>query len=184
MVDFTHGTYSSNAVRGDDSIRPHTKQNLLRTFVILYYTGLRLNEVQSLRLKHIEDLITSGETVIDIAKTKNQRKLFASKSFIKELKALFMVTSSASNDLVISKGSNASSSLSPIVYITQVNKYIQSVLGEGYSSHSFRQGIITELASKSVNVKTIAAFINHSDVKTTLRYIKPTDSMIKDCLVR
>ena len=37
-----------STVRGDESIRTHTKQNLLRTFIILYYTGLRLNELQQL----------------------------------------------------------------------------------------------------------------------------------------
>ena len=34
-----------SAVRGDESIRENTKDNLLRAFTILYFTGLRLNEL-------------------------------------------------------------------------------------------------------------------------------------------
>lgn len=44
-----------NGVRGDDSLRKTTQQNLLRTFSILYFTGLRLNELQQMRLFHIKE---------------------------------------------------------------------------------------------------------------------------------
>jgi len=40
------------------------------------------------------------------------------------------------------------------------------------------------MGSKSVNVKIISKFIGHKDIKTTLGYIKPTDSDIENALVR
>ena len=64
-----------STVRGDESIRTHTKQNLLRTFIILYYTGLRLNELQQLRLHHIKELIDTGVTKLILPKTSSERKL-------------------------------------------------------------------------------------------------------------
>ena len=34
--------------RCQENLRPNTRKNLLRTFVFLYYTGMRLNELQDL----------------------------------------------------------------------------------------------------------------------------------------
>jgi len=61
---------------------------------------------------------------------------------------------------------------------------MKEALGDGFTSHSFRQGLISEMGSKSVNVKIISKFIGHKDIKTTLGYIKPTDSDIENALVR
>lgn len=38
--------------------------------------------------------------------------------------------------------------------------------------------------SKSINPKFIKKFIGHSDIKTTMRYILPTDVDLKKCLIR
>jgi hypothetical protein len=43
------------------------------------------------------------------------------------------------------------------VYIKQVNAVMKSILGVGYTSHSFRQGLITEMGVKGANVKIIAS---------------------------
>lgn len=65
-----------------------------------------------------------------------------------------------------------------MTYISNVNRFIQEVLGHSYSSHSFRSGIITDMS------KFIKEFIGHSDIKTTMRYIRPTDEDLKKCLIR
>lgn len=64
-----------NAVR-DESIRPNRKDNLLRTYTILYFTGLRLNELQEMKLHHIRELLDTGTTKLLLPKTKSERKLF------------------------------------------------------------------------------------------------------------
>lgn len=176
-----------NAVRGDETIRNHTKQNLLRTFTILYFTGLRLNELQEMKLTHIKELIEEGSIKLILPKTKSERKLFAGDEFKKQLKKLFDIT--ADIDLqskVISKGSCKSKrvGIHPLTFIAQVNQIMKSILGSGYTSHSFRQGLITEMGSKQINLKIISKFIGHSDVKTTMRYIKPTDEDIKGAMIR
>jgi len=176
-----------SSVRGDESMRDNTKNNLLRAFTVLYFTGLRLNELQEIRLHHIKELFDTSETKLLLPKTKNERKLFATDEFQKQLKKLFTIT--ADTDLqirVISKGSNksAKSSIHPLTFIAQVNKVIKSILGDGYTSHSFRQGLITEMGSKQINTKIISKFIGHSDVKTTMRYINPTDEDLKGAMVR
>jgi integrase len=72
-----------NAVKGDESLRPNSKQNLLRTFTILYFTGLRLNELQEMKLSHIKELLENGETKLILPKTKSERKLFATYALYK-----------------------------------------------------------------------------------------------------
>ncbi len=70
------------------------------------------------------------------------------------------------------------------VFIKQVNSKMKEILGEGYTSHSFRQGLITEMGAKGINTKIISKFIGHSDVKTTMRYINPTDEDLKGAMIR
>lgn len=176
-----------NAIRGNETIRPNTKQNLLRTFMILYYTGLRLNELQQMKLYHIKELLDQGSTKLILPKTKSERKLFAGEQFQKELKKLFEII--AGTDLeskVISKGSSKSKKegIHPLTFISQVNNVMKQILGLGYTSHSFRQGLITEMGSKQINTKIISKFIGHSDVKTTMRYINPTDEDLKGAMIR
>lgn len=170
-------------VQGNDRLKEHTKQNLIRAFTLLYFTGLRLNEVQQLTLCHIGELLEQGNTKLVLSKTNSERKLYAGTAFKKALQKYFSLEGELRSP-VIGKGSNANESLHPLSFIAQVNAVMKSILGEGYTSHSFRQGLITEMGSKGVNVKIIAKFIGHSDVKTTMRYIKPTDDDVRGAMVR
>lgn len=173
-------------VRGDESIRENTRLNLLRTFTILYYTGMRLNELQDLRISNIKELLEQGTVKIFLQKTSSQRKLYLTKDFKKHLEKLFDFSIEKDDNRVICKGSNKNkkTAINNITFIQQVNKFIKSVLGSGFTSHSFRQGIISEFGAKGVNIKIISKFVGHSDVKTTMRYITPTDEDIMSNLIR
>ena len=175
------------AVRGDEILKPSSKTNLLRAFTILYFTGLRLNEVQELRLANIKELIETGSTKLILSKTKSERKLFAGDEFKKQLKKVLDPGEGSDPEAkVITKASckNKRTGINPIVFIAQVNQVMKAILGDGYTSHSFRQGLITEMGSRSINTKIISKFIGHSDVKTTMRYINPTDEDVKGAMVR
>ena len=175
-----------NSIRGNQTIRKNTKNNLLRTFCILYYTGLRLNELQQLLIRDIKELIKNSTVKIDIPKTKTQRKLFASNDFKKELNKIFDFSNEEDNNKVISKGSNKDkkTSINNIVFISQVNHHIKDILGIGFSSHSFRQGLITQMGSRGINTKIISKYIGHKDIKTTMRYITPCDNDIQNSIIR
>ncbi|MFA5462222.1 MAG: site-specific integrase [Sulfurimonas sp.] len=176
-----------SAVRGDESLRLNTRDNLLRAFTILYFTGLRLNELQEMTLVHIKELIEDGETKLLLPKTKSERKLFAGDEFKKQLKKLFVFETDTDLQIkVISKGSSKTrrEGIHPLTFIAQVNDVMRSILGAGFTSHSFRQGLITEMGSRGINIKIISKFIGHSDVKTTMGYIKPTDDDVKGAMIR
>jgi len=78
-----------NSVRGDETIRVNSKNNLLVTFTILFFTGLRLNELQQLRVYHIKQLLEDGTTKLILPKTNSERKLFAGDEFKKQLERLY-----------------------------------------------------------------------------------------------
>ena len=173
-------------IRGNETLRENTKLNLLRTFTILFFTGLRLNEVQELKIKDIKNLLENGNVKIDISKTSTQRKLYLSNAFQKELVKLFDLKNENDENKIITKGANKNktTSINNIVFIQQVNKVIKDILGEGFSSNSFRQGLITEMGSKSINIKIISQFVGHKNVSTTMGYMKPTDEQILNNLIR
>ena len=176
-----------NSIRGDDTLRKTTQQNLLRTFTILYFTGLRLNELQQMRLSHIKELLEQGSSKLILLKTQSERKLFAGDEFKKQLIKIFTIDDTTDLKIrVITKGSVKSgrTGINHDVFIKQVNSKMKEILGNGYTSHSFRQGLITEMGSKQINAKIISKFIGHSDVKTTMRYINPTDEDLKNAMVR
>ena len=130
-------------------------------------------------------LISTGNTKLVLAKTKSERKLYAADEFKKQLKKIFDVSGELDIEVIV-KGSSKSGKLGlhPLAFIAQVNAVMKSILGEGYTSHSFRQGLITEMGTRGINVKIISQFIGHSDVKTTMRYIKPTDDDVRGAMVR
>lgn len=171
-------------LNGKENLTTNTNNNLKRTFILLFYTGMRINEVKQLRVKDIDIIIKKEELIIVTHKTRKERKLFFSKEAIKQIKKHFIFTGDAkANDYIITVKGDPLKTPSSATYISTVNRFIQEVLGHRYSSHSFRSGIITDM-SKSINPKFIKEFIGHSDIKTTMRYIRPTDEDLRKCLVR
>jgi len=171
-------------LNGKESLTTNTKNNLKRTFILLYYTGMRINEVKQLRVKDIHTIFEKEELIVVTHKTRKERKLFFSKEALKQIKKHFIFNdNSKDDDFIITVKGDTSKTPSSSTYISNANSFIQEVLGHRYSSHSFRAGIITEM-SKSINPKFIKEFIGHSDIKTTMRYIKPTSEDLKKCLIR
>ena len=169
--------------KGDDSLKEFNRNRFLRIFSFLYFSGVQVNELSQIKYKHIKEIIKNGETVIVTHKTKNERILYFSDQSIKEMKKYFDL-SEDENNYIIASWNNPKNRMHEISLINLVNKYMKKVLGEGFTSHSFRQGLLTEMGSRSINPKIIQSFIGHSDVKTTLRYIKPTAADVKMSLVR
>lgn len=175
-----------NFTKGDDDIKKFTKERFLKIYTLLYYTGIRVNEVSQLRVHDLKSIINEKEVKIITYKQKMERKLFFSDDAIKSIKKIFRKDLTLKDDAhLIRKQNNPYATLSPTNLIETVNKHIQKALGDkSFTSHSFRQGLITDYASKGVNIRIIQEFIGHSDTKTTMRYIKPTETDIRSSLIR
>ncbi len=172
-----------NYTQNNPSMRENTRNNFKRLFTILYYTGMRINEVPTLTVGDIQDGIENHELIIQSHKQKKERQVLLTPTSIKELKKLIESETNREHKVIKVK-SNPFTTPSPIGFIGRVNRVIQEVLGDRYSSHSFRQGLITELGVNGVNPKIIQTFIGHKNVSTTMNYINPSETDIRKSLLR
>lgn len=172
-----------NYIENNPTMRDNTRQNLKRLFTILYYTGMRINEVPTLTIGDIKDGIINAELIVKAHKQKTERSILLTPAAVKELTRLFESETNPAHKVIKVKG-NPYTTPSPVAFIARVNRTIQEVLGERYSSHSFRKGLITELGVKGINPKIIQEFIGHKSVNTTLNYIKPSKDDIRNSLSR
>jgi len=170
--------------KGDDSLKMFNRLKLLRIFTLLYFSGMRINELSQIKFKHIEEILKTGETTIISHKTKTERILYFSEEGIKEIKKHFTDPEADREDYAICSWGNPKNRHHGISLISLTNKYMKKVLGEGYTSHSFRQGILVEMATRGIDTKTMQEFIGHASPSTTLRYVKPTAKDVKGALVR
>ena len=129
--------------------------------------------------------MTDSEFTIFVKKTNSERKLHLSSNFKKDLQKVDLeILSEPEDHKLIQRAGHPRSSISPVGYINLINGFMKNALGKGYSSHSFRQGILTEMAAKGVNVKIMAKFVGHKSYKSTLGYITPTDEIVISSLIR
>ncbi|PHR71497.1 MAG: hypothetical protein COA66_09185 [Arcobacter sp.] len=176
-----------NYTKGDDSIKEFTKSKYLKTFTLLYYSGCRISELISLKIEDLHTIFNTDElSLTNDTKTKKPRLIYFSTESVKELKKIFVneLDSSNKNELLIRTKNKLYDKINCIGYTAQLNAYIQTILGELYSTHSFRQGILTDMATKGINSKIIQQFIGHASIGTTLRYVTPTEKDIRNALVR
>lgn len=170
-------------VKSDVDLKEHNRIKLLRIFGVLYYTGIRLNEIHHINIGKLRELIAEQGGVIYTSKKDKERKLFFSDTACKELTKLIK---HETNPLaqIASSWNKQTTAMHPISLINSVNKYMQKVLGAGHTSHSFRQGILSEMFESHVDTGTCRDFIGHADATTTLKYKVSTDNHIRSSLVR
>lgn len=175
-----------NFTKGEDDIKTFTKERFLKIYAILFYTGIRINEISQLKVEDLKSIINNGEVKIVTHKQNMERKLYFSQNAVQAIKKLFASDLLLDDDVkLIRKLNKPYASLSNVNMINTINKHMQKALGDkGYTSHSFRQGLISEFANKQINIKIIQGFIGHRDSKTTMRYIRPTENDIRGALVR
>jgi integrase/recombinase XerD len=160
-----------------------TKLKWIRSLEILFMTGMRVSEILEIRIKAIKEAIDKGELSVFVKKQGIIRHIPLSFKSVKILKKLIDGETDM-DGYFIHKRNCVRGRLNPNCFTKEFNDLIQRVLGENYSSHSFRKGIITEMGTNGINPKIIQHFISHKNVATTLNYIKPTDDDIRNSLLR
>lgn len=173
--------------KGDDHIKENTKEKFLRSWVLLYYTGCRISELTSITVKDIRDIVNKNEfSLLNNTKTKKPRLIYFSNDAVKEITKVFKFDLENLEDrsYVIRSWDRYFDRVNERAYTEQINKYIHNVLGELYSSHSFRSGIITDMLNHGINTKVVKEYIGHSSTNTTLRYYKVGEKEIRKSLIR
>ena len=182
-IEREHYDKLQEAILTDKHLRPNSKQKLQRTFCILFFTGVRLNEVQELLIGNIVELHTNGITSFITPKTTTRRELFISPDFKTEIEKYFDLQENPDHK-VIRKNRHPKTGIGNMEYIKQTNKFMHKVLGEGFRTHSFRQGILTQFCTEGKSEAIAQRFIGHASIDSTRSYFKPTAKDVMMNLVR
>lgn len=150
--------------------------------LLTHWTGMRIGEVVSLRFDDVVDFNGEirSEIQLDAEQTKGNRArvVFVPVRMRKELKRYVQSTAGRhSADFLFStqKSKQFTSNTA-----TQLLQRIYERCGlQGATSHSGRRSFITELASKGVSVRVLAALSGHRSIATTQRYIDVNDDMLR-----
>ena len=165
-----------NATHKSLSIRSSTKIKLTSAFTLLYLTGCRVSEIIELNTKDVELMIQNNEySLSNNTKTKTSR-LISFDSEHKQIKFLKKILPVNSCYLFARNNSNKPMSVSALKLL--MNQFIHRVLGELYSTHSFRAGYITTAHQLGLSLEHIRQDIGHANISTTARYATVTSDEI------
>jgi len=153
------------------------KQSQFRlAYTLLYFTGLRINEVRKITEKQIRDAILSSQLSVIHYKTKQAHFHVLSNNAVKSLKRLSM-----EQTIVFQKynykylfGKNKPIHQKSLTRLINDDlKHTCKVCNIPYNikSHSFRINMISNLLKKTT-VQHAAQIIGHSDIKSTMSYTR------------
>lgn len=166
-----------------------TRRHAVRDRAIVltsFLSGMRAHELASLRLGDVvtDDGHIRDEITLDANQTKGHhaRRVFINAKLKKEFGTYVKTACSdckPSDPLFRSQKRHAFSANT----MTQLFLNIYAECGiRGASSHSGRRTFITNLASKSVSVRVLAALAGHSSISTTQKYIDCNDQQLRNAV--
>lgn len=166
-----------SSLKGNESIRANRKDRLIKTFTLLYYLGIRVNEVSQFTNSMILDLLKNRKLVIKSHKQYSEKYIYLTENSYKQLYKIFNKLTN-NNNIVFYSERCKNTTLNPLSLIRDVNSYLKYVFGNDsrITSHSFRQTLISNLATSGVNTKIIQNLIGHRSINTTYRYIKTEEA--------
>jgi len=165
-----------NATRKSLTIQASTKVKLANAFTLLYLTGCRVSEIADVTKEDIEMMIQTNEhSLSNNTKTKKARLISFDSDrvqvqMLQELKFL-------ENGYLFAKNST-SKPMTVSALKLLANTFIHKVLGELYSTHSFRAGYITTAHQLGLSLEHIRQDIGHKSISTTARYATVTNEEI------
>lgn len=157
------------AVNLNHDIKSPTKRKLTAAFTLLYLTGCRVSEIVSFRGSDIEQMIRNNEySLTNATKTRTPRLISFDETHqqIEILKTLLL----PDNTRFLFARNNSNVPMTAPALTLICNKFIHAVLGELYSSHSFRAGYITAFHQQGFSLEHIRTDIGHANIATTARY--------------
>ena len=168
------------AAKGNKSLQAKTRGKLIAAYTLLYYTACRIDEIRLFKKEDINTLSGKGELLLpkEITKTKKARVIRVAKEGEIELGRLRL-----KGGYVFTSGKRDAEPLSKTGFNRLLNSHIRSVLGEFYSSHSFRAGAATRLCEQGL-IKAAQMHLGHASAATTLIYQRLSEQELKEALDR
>jgi len=157
-------------------IKSTTKGKLIAAFTLLYMTGCRAGEIVNMTRSDVEQMIRDNEySLTNATKTKTSRLISFDESR-QQVEFLKKILPRNSTYLFARNNSDAPMTASALKLL--MNTFIHSILGELYSSHSFRAGYITSFHQQGLSLEHIRQDIGHANIATTARYATVTNEEI------
>ena len=163
-----------------------------RTLLLLsHWTGMRVCEVASLRLRHVLDV--HGEIMNEIqllpAETKGRR----ARRVVLPHKAQAELRNYIRKQFALKSLAGVAYELGhkPLFYTQKRRAFTANTLTQVYSrlyksagltgatSHSGRRSFITNLAARGANPRALQQLASHQSLNTTMRYIDVNDSVLR-----
>jgi len=157
----------SKAVRQKD-----LKQSQLRlAYTLLYFTGLRINEIRKITEKQILDAISSAQFNAIHYKNRQAHSHVLSKTAIKSLKQLTLERTIIFQKYRYKYLFGKYDPIHQKSLIRLINVDLRNTCNIPYNikSHSFRINMISNLLKKTT-VQHAAQIIGHNDIKSTMSY--------------
>jgi integrase len=144
------------------------------TYTILFYTGLRINEIRHLTQKDLENAINAAQFSVIHHKTKQAHIHVLSKKAIKDLQDLKLEFYTVFDKHQYKYLYGKQKPMTDKNLIKMVNKDLKSTCQKfkipfNIKSHSFRVNMITNLL-KVTSVQKAANIIGHADIRSTMTY--------------
>lgn len=164
------------AVKMNTEIKSPTKLKLTRAFTLLYLTGCRAGEIVNFTREDLEQMISENEySLTNNTKTKTPRLISFDETQI-QITMLRGLLPMSGTYLFAKNGIDRPMTSSALKLL--MNNFIHNILGELYSSHSFRSGYITAAHQQGLSLEHIRTDIGHTSIATTARYTTVTHEEI------
>jgi integrase/recombinase XerD len=166
-----------------------TRKHAIRDRAIViasFLSGMRAHELASLRLGDVVDETgrIRDEIALDASQTKGShaRRVFVSAKLKREFDSYIkaICAECISSDPLFRSQKRRAFSANTMVQLF-LNIYSECGI-KGASSHSGRRTFITNLASRAVSVRVLAALVGHRSIATTQRYIDVNDQQLRNAV--
>ena len=165
-----------------DNVKIENEKDFRNSMIMktLYYTGMRSDELRSLKYKQI--LEKDEKFIIKLDKTKSQKiqyiPLFKKLAleileYKKKIQYNFQISNEKINDyFVFPAFFEKNNKLTGNSLNYMLKKYAETILNKNISAHFFRHAIATEmlLSENNISISDVQDFLRHSDIKTTKIY--------------
>lgn len=141
-------------------------------------TGLRCSEISALTLANID--LQNGRLFVSNGKGRKQRVAFVNEKVKRSLEDWLASRDTSPGPLFvrIHKGANITSTALTTTGIVHIlNNISQRANVNAFSPHDLRRTFITHLLEKNIDLNTVRKIVGHSDISTTIRYDKRSESV-------
>jgi site-specific recombinase XerD len=158
------------------SVKSATRVKLQRAFTLLYLTGCRVSEITRLHAQDVQKMIDNNEySLTNNTKTGLPRLITFD---VKHLQVEILKSILPSSDVYLFARNNSTEPMTTSALTALMNKFIQAIFGELYSTHSFRAGYVTIAHQSELSLEHIREDIGHKNITTTARYATVTSREI------